>query len=121
MSTYTYELASKLQKVANFYDEFGLSPKIATLLHDASTIVISLNVIIDKNNELKSENAKLREENERIIKIHVPRTINTDVLEQYSRERIVELAMYWYEEAVYWQNEYEDLQSKFKAMEGVSE
>lgn len=115
----TFDLSKELWKVANFYDEFGLSPKIATLLHDASNIVLSLNAIIDKNDELKSENAKLREENERLTKLNTSSMINTDVLKQYSKERIVELAMYWYEEAVYCENKYEELQRKIKAMEGV--
>ena len=68
---------------------------------------------------LERENAKLREENERLIKLNIPSTINTDVLKQYSKEQIVELAMYWYEEAVYCENKYEELQRKIKAMEGV--
>ena len=68
---------------------------------------------------LERENARLREENERLIKTNTPSMINTDVLKQYSKERIVELAMYWYEEAVYCENKYEELQRKIKAMEGV--
>lgn len=57
----TNDLANKLWKAANFYDEFGLSPKTAALLYDASNIARSVSSIIDKNDELKAENARLRE------------------------------------------------------------
>lgn len=55
------DLANKLWKAANFYDEFGLSPKTASLLYDASNIARSVSSIIDKNDKLKTENTKLRE------------------------------------------------------------
>lgn len=60
MPVSTNEFADKLQRVADFYGEFWLSPKIAVLLHDASNIARSFSVIVDKNDELKAENAKLR-------------------------------------------------------------
>lgn len=61
MPVSTNDFANKLWKVADFYDEFGLSPKIAALLYDASNIVSSFSSIVDKNDELKAENDKLRE------------------------------------------------------------
>lgn len=61
MPVSTNDFANKLRKVADFYDEFGLSPKIAALLYDASNIARSFSGIVDKNDELKAENKKLLE------------------------------------------------------------
>lgn len=62
----TDDLANKLWKAANFYDEFGLSPKTAKLLYDASNIARSVNGLVDKNDKLKTENDKLKDENTRL-------------------------------------------------------
>lgn len=61
MPVSTNDFANKLWKAANFYDEFGLSPKTATLLYAASNIARSVSGLVDKNDELKAENKKLRE------------------------------------------------------------
>ena len=57
----TNDFANKLWKVADFYDEFGLSSKMAALLYDASNSARNFNGIVDKNDELKANNEKLLE------------------------------------------------------------
>lgn len=55
------DIAKSLFRAAEFYDEFGMSPKTAKLLYEASSIVKSYSESIKKRIELKAENEKLRE------------------------------------------------------------